>query len=198
LKSHVKFSWPYSAIASSEYSNQFNSKPISLLAVVSKHNSTQIMLLLPKSKSKSHCDWRSINQKFLMSSHIWGSWPDIYYTSTVTVLFFWGALYDERTGLSFVYAADPRQHSLYRVGVPWDSWPYFIASDLRLPFSSPPTTRRATVVFGTLPYNHFSRTTQKTQPFYCWEGVCRCIAREVIRLLLAYSLPRKYVYRVVA
>jgi hypothetical protein len=29
--------------------------------------------------------------------------------------------------------------------VPWDSWPYFIVSDLRLPFSSPPTTRRATV-----------------------------------------------------
>jgi hypothetical protein len=40
--------------------------------------------------------------------------PDIYYTSTVTVLFLWGALSDERTGLSFVlvYAAGPRQRSL--------------------------------------------------------------------------------------
>jgi hypothetical protein len=31
----------------------------------------------------------------------WVSWPDIYYSLTVTVLFFWGALSDERTGLSF-------------------------------------------------------------------------------------------------
>jgi hypothetical protein len=29
--------------------------------------------------------------------------------------------------------------------VPWDSRPYFTVSDLRLPFSSPPTTRRVTV-----------------------------------------------------
>jgi hypothetical protein len=28
---------------------------------------------------------------------------------------------------------------------PWDSRPYFTVSDLRLPFSSPPTTRRVTV-----------------------------------------------------
>jgi hypothetical protein len=57
----------------------------------------------------------------------------------------WGALSDERTGLSLVYAAGPRQRSLSRVQVPWDSWPYFTVSDLRLHFSSPPTTRRATV-----------------------------------------------------
>jgi hypothetical protein len=36
-----------------------------------------------------------------MSSFIWGSWPDIYYCLTVTVLFLWGALPDNRTGLSF-------------------------------------------------------------------------------------------------
>jgi hypothetical protein len=35
-------------------------------------------------------------------------WPDIYYCLIVTVLFFWGALSDEKTGLSFVYAAGPR------------------------------------------------------------------------------------------
>jgi hypothetical protein len=46
---------------------------------------------------------------------------------------------------SFVYAADPCQHSLSRVRVPWDSRPYFTVLDLRLPFSSPPTTRRITV-----------------------------------------------------
>jgi hypothetical protein len=44
-----------------------------------------------------------------VSSPIWGSRPDIYYSLTVTVLFLWGALSDERTGLSFVYAAAPRQ-----------------------------------------------------------------------------------------
>jgi hypothetical protein len=57
----------------------------------------------------------------------------------------WGALSDERTGLSFIYAAGPRQRSLSRVRVPWDSWPYFTVSDLRLPISSPPTTRRVTM-----------------------------------------------------
>jgi hypothetical protein len=37
------------------------------------------------------------------------------------------------------------QRSLSRVLVPWDLSPYFTVSDLRLPFSSPPTTRRVTV-----------------------------------------------------
>jgi hypothetical protein len=45
-----------------------------------------------------------------MSSPVWGSWPDIYYCLTVIVLFLWGALSGERTGLSFVYAAGPCQH----------------------------------------------------------------------------------------
>jgi hypothetical protein len=57
----------------------------------------------------------------------------------------WGALSDERTGLSFVYAAGPRQRSISRVRGSRDSGPYFTVSDLRLPFSSPPTTRRVTV-----------------------------------------------------
>jgi hypothetical protein len=42
----------------------------------------------------------------------------IYYFLTVTVLFLWGALSDERAGLSFVYAAGPRQGSLSWVRVP--------------------------------------------------------------------------------
>jgi hypothetical protein len=33
----------------------------------------------------------------------------------------------------------------FSVVVPWDLRPYFTVSDLRLPFSSPPTTRRVTV-----------------------------------------------------
>jgi hypothetical protein len=56
----------------------------------------------------------------------------------------WGALSDERTGLSLTIAAGTRQRSHFWVRVPWDSWPYFTVSDSRLPFCSPPTTRRAT------------------------------------------------------
>jgi hypothetical protein len=59
-------------------------------------------------------------------------------------LVFWGPLSEERTGLSLIYAAGPCHRSFYRVRVPWDSRPYFTISDLRLPFSSPPTTRRVT------------------------------------------------------
>jgi hypothetical protein len=56
-----------------------------------------------------------------------------------------GALSDKRMGLSFTIAAGPRQRSQSRVRVPWISRPYFTVSVLRLPFSSPPTTRRVTV-----------------------------------------------------
>jgi hypothetical protein len=50
----------------------------------------------------------------------------------------------EGTGLSFANATGPRQRSHSRVRVPWDSGPYFTVSDLGLPYSSPPTTRRVT------------------------------------------------------
>jgi hypothetical protein len=57
----------------------------------------------------------------------------------------WGVLSDERTGLSFTIASGPLQRSHSRVRVPRDSWLYFTVSDSRLPFSSPPATRRATL-----------------------------------------------------
>jgi hypothetical protein len=60
-------------------------------------------------------------------------------------LLMWGALSDERTDLSFTIAAGPSQRSHSWVRAPWDSQPYFTVSDLRLPISSPPTTRRVTV-----------------------------------------------------
>jgi hypothetical protein len=82
----------------------------------------------------------------LLIKHPSGAYDQIFITCvTVTVLFLWGALSDERTGLSFVYAAGPCQRSLSLVRVPWDSRPYFTVSDLRFPFSSPPTTPRVTV-----------------------------------------------------
>jgi hypothetical protein len=54
----------------------------------------------------------------------------------------WGALSDERTGLSFTIAACPCQRSHSRGRVSWGWWPYFTVSDSRRSFSSPPTTRR--------------------------------------------------------
>jgi hypothetical protein len=42
------------------------------------------------SESESHCDWRSVSQSVsesvLVSSPVWGSWPEICYCLTVTVL----------------------------------------------------------------------------------------------------------------
>jgi hypothetical protein len=76
---------------------------------------------------------------------IWGLRPEFYYCQTVVGLLMWGALPDERTGLSFTIVAGPRQRSHSRVRVPWDSRFYFTLSDSRLPILSPPTTRRATV-----------------------------------------------------
>jgi hypothetical protein len=75
----------------------------------------------------------------------WGSRPDLYYCLRIVGLLMWGALCDERTGLSFTVATGPRHRSHFRVRVPWASWPYFTVSDSRLPFPSPPTTRRAKV-----------------------------------------------------
>jgi hypothetical protein len=70
-------------------------------------------------------------------NHSSGAYDQIIITCvTVTVLFLWGALSDERTGLSFLCAAGPCQRSLSRVRVPWELRPYFTVSYLRLPFSS--------------------------------------------------------------
>jgi hypothetical protein len=75
---------------------------------------------------------------------IWGLRPDFYYRRTVAGLLMWGALSDERTGLSFTIAAGTSQRS-HSLRATLDSRPYFTLSDLRLPISSPPTTRRVTV-----------------------------------------------------
>jgi hypothetical protein len=76
---------------------------------------------------------------------IWGSRPDFYCCQTVPGLLVWAALSDDRPGLSFTIASGPRQRSHSRIRVPCDSRSYFTVSDSSLPFSSPPTTRRATV-----------------------------------------------------
>jgi hypothetical protein len=53
----------------------------------------------------------------------------------------WGALSDERMGLSFTIDIGPLQRSHSRVRVPRDSWPYFSVSDLRLTQPEEPGSR---------------------------------------------------------
>jgi hypothetical protein len=51
--------------------------------------------------------------------HPFGAYEQIFITCvTVTVLFLWGALSDERTGLSFAIATGPRQSNHFWVRVP--------------------------------------------------------------------------------
>jgi hypothetical protein len=69
-------------------------------------------------------------------SPIWAPRPDFYYCQTVAGLLMWGAISDERMGLSFTVASGLHQHSHSRVWVLWDAWLYFTVSDLR-----PPTWR---------------------------------------------------------
>jgi hypothetical protein len=101
---------------------------------------------LSSSQSQSHIttDGQSISKSWCQAPS--AAHDQIFITLwQLRVLFFWGALSDERRSLSFVYAAGPRQSSLSRVRVPWISRPYFSVSVLRLPFSSPPTTSRVKV-----------------------------------------------------
>jgi hypothetical protein len=125
--------------------------------------------LLDHERLLFHCDqwrttsvWRTTPTKNLLSSEsesyvttkgqsaslswnkapIWGLRPDFY---CCLGFLMWGDLSDERTDLPFAIAAGPRQRSHSRLWVPWDSQPYFTVSDSRLPFPSPPTTRKATM-----------------------------------------------------
>jgi hypothetical protein len=82
---------------------------------------------------------------------IWDLRLDFYYCQTVAGVLMWGALSDERRGLSFARVTGSRQRSHSRNRVPWNSWPYFTVSDSRLPFSSPPTTLKATPPHGNTP-----------------------------------------------
>jgi hypothetical protein len=58
-----------------------------------------------KPQSNLCYDRWSFRQSVLVSCLIWGPRPDFCYCQTVADLFMWGALYDEKTGLSFTIAA---------------------------------------------------------------------------------------------
>jgi hypothetical protein len=119
----------------------------------------------------------SVGQSVLVSSLR----LDFYYCQTVTCLLIWGALSNERMGLSFTIAAGPHQCSPSRVRVQWDSRPCFTASDSRLYFSSPPTTRRATVEvldptssYIAYPYPTHNDGLVSNNPS-SWKHICRLV-----------------------
>jgi hypothetical protein len=100
-----------------------------------------------------------------VSRPIWSSWPNIYYWfDSYGLVFLWGAPSDERTGLSSLYAAGPCQRSHSQVRVPWYSRPYFTVSDLRLFFSSPPTTHRVTMEV----FDSTGNAVPRQSLHYCW------------------------------
>jgi hypothetical protein len=151
---HVK-----SHIMSSQTDFQFFSN-YELLSPISHRQHT--------SQSYAMTDAQSVSLSW-NKAPIWSLGPTFYFWQSVECLLMWGAHPDEKTGLSFTIAAGPRQHIHSRFRVPWDSRSYFTLSDSRLPFSLPPTTRRATVeLFDPastqdileLPYIAMARTTQ--------------------------------------
>jgi hypothetical protein len=123
-----------------------------------------------------------------VSSHIWGAWPDSYYSLTVTVLFLWGAFSKERTGLSFAYAAGPRQGSLSWVRVPWDSWPYWTSSSQSQNYVT--TDRQSASLYGV---KHQSEAYDQIfvavrQVRVCWCGALSLTREWVCRIQLLLVL----------
>jgi hypothetical protein len=101
-------------------------------------------------------------------------------TSDSYVLYSVGRPLWREDGSVFGMCRWPLPAQSFSVLVLWDLRPYFTVSDLRLPFSSPPTTRRVTVeVFDPAStrvslglqadsyYLAAARTTQKTQFYSC-------------------------------
>jgi hypothetical protein len=85
------------------------------------------------SKSNICYDRRSVGQSVLVSGTHLGLRPDFHCCQTAAVLLVWSALSDERTGLPFTIAPDPRHRSHSWVQVPWGLWPHFTLSNSRFP-----------------------------------------------------------------
>jgi hypothetical protein len=85
----------------------------------------------PESESSITTDGQSASLSW-NKTPVWDLRPDFYYCQTIAGLLMWGALSDERTGLSFTIAPGPCQCWHFRIRLPLDSWPYFTVSDSRL------------------------------------------------------------------
>jgi hypothetical protein len=110
---------PLFATANSEYLTEFNSSSPKLLSWEAGVSKLVSPLYAAESESYVTTDGQSVSLSWYKAP-IRGLRPDFYLLTeygirlTVTFLIPWGALSDERTGLSFVYAAGPCQRSLSR------------------------------------------------------------------------------------
>jgi hypothetical protein len=93
----IFYNWTL-AVTSSDEMFFFSEKPEPLLSLTTDGQSTSL-------------SWNK--------APIWGLRPDSYYSQIVAGLLMWGALSEERTGLSFTIAAAPRQRSHSRVRALW-------------------------------------------------------------------------------
>jgi hypothetical protein len=107
----------------------------------------------------------------------------------------WGALSDERTGLSVRIAAGPRQHSHSRVRIPWDLWPYFpvssrVQSYITTDGPSSSLSWNKTPIWGLRP--DFITVRQLR---VCWCGELSLTRGRVCRLQLLLALASALILR---
>jgi hypothetical protein len=109
--------------------------PASTQASVSVSAESESYVTIKSSQSYIATDGRSISNHDQIFIIVWQLRSCFYGAPSLT-----------RGRVCLLYnAAGPRRRSLSRIRVPWISRPYITASVLRLPFSSPPLTRRVTV-----------------------------------------------------
>jgi hypothetical protein len=84
-------------------------RPVFILLLFLRLTANESSLMLRPTVQSASLSWNK--------APIWGLRTDLYYCQTVAGLLMWGALSEERTGLS----AGPRQHSDSQVRVFWDS-----------------------------------------------------------------------------
>jgi hypothetical protein len=90
----------------------------------------------------------------------------------ITGLLMWGALSDERMGLSFTIAAGPRQRSHSRVQVPRDSWPILLSQIRDFPF------RRLLRLVG-LPWRYWTPPPHGTHTFSFYDWTTYIVSRKI-------------------
>jgi hypothetical protein len=97
----------YPTAASSEDSTRLDSTALDCCCIL---RCTLLLFLRYDRRSAGHSVWNKTPILCLR--------PDLDYCLTVAGLLIWGALSDERTGLSFAIATGPRQRSHFWVRVP--------------------------------------------------------------------------------